>query len=299
MAFLKEMFGQLRLLAAGLFLVIWSFWVYGDRIEVMIKKSIGLVGVFLAAYALISALYWRKYRPSQDKSKDETQPIGQGEPGKKGACDNALLAEYEGAWKQIEYNMSTNWQFITMLLTLAIATNFIGAFFANYQETTERLLFHASLPVSFFWSSIAVFLALGIVYFFFFHRNATLAVLHSIRRLEIEAYLGMRANWREYLDRGELHSDIEKWARREVKVNGIRFKKEDKAEAERLINSNTRSESPNDLLPRIASRKRKEVRDQWQMKYEWMSAIRLVYVSGAIIVAWALWIIYLGSNILR
>lgn len=276
----------------GLFLVTWSVLVVRSlkawyNIDLAsstfaVVESVGLLGGFLVAYALISAWYWWKYKPSQDKSKGEAQPVCQGEPGKD-ALDDALLADYEGAWKQMEYYMSTNWQVLVMLLSLAGAANLVGGLFRD--KATYNL---------FIQSSIVAFILLGILYFFFFHRNATLGLLHSMRRLEIEAFLGMRANWREYLDRGELHSDIERWAGRE-EVSGILFEERNENEAADLINSNTRSKSPNDLLPRIASQKRKEVQKQWQIKYKWMSAIYLVYAGGAILVAWALWIIYLWS----
>jgi len=185
------------------------------------------------------------------------------------------MKEYEMAWKQIEYNMNTNWQFLAMLLSLAGAANLVGGFFRD--KPAYDL---------FIWSSISAFVFLGILYALFFERNTTIAHLHSIRRLEIEAQLGMRANWRECLDRKELEQDIKKWTREGVK--GLDF-----TEAERIIEGDDRSESSVDLLNRIASRKRLDALQKWQLK-PWMSARKLVYAGGTVLALWTAVTIYLG-----
>jgi len=204
-----------------------------------------------------------------------------------------LIAEYEGAWKQIEYNMHTNWQFLGMLLSLAVAANFVGNFF---QGRTSRVVF--------FWISVVVFVVLGYLYFLFFERNRAVSHLHSIRRLEIEAQLGMRANWREYVDRKELEPENERWISDgvgEFKREGIRSKEEkDKVAgriaraAKRIVDSNYRCVSPDGLLNRIARQKRVYAAQDWPVECRWMSARYLVYAGGVTLVCWILAIIYLG-----
>lgn len=271
-----SLFRQLKLFFVGFFLVVWSLMVWDEARPTEVNKlilihSIILVGLFIVAYAFLVAFFDRN-RPSEEQAKGETRSTCQNTAVKEMASEDSLLAEYAGAWKQIEYNMNTNWQFIGMLLSLAVAATFAGSFFQARKAVYNF----------FFLFSIGMFLVLGIVYFFFFKHNTAVAHLHSIRRLEIEAYLGMRTSWREYLDRKESAQNIDMWVCK--KVEG--FKPEDKKEAKKIIDSNDRCESPEGILNRIAHQKRQDALQKWELTSKWMSARYLVYAGGIILGVW-------------
>jgi hypothetical protein len=200
---------------------------------------------------------------------------------KETASENSLLAEYDGAWKQIEHYMNANWQFIGMLLSLAVVATFCGEYFGRHWLLEAYDWF--------FLLTVTVFILLGIVYSFFFKRNTALAHIHSIRILEIEAYLGMRSNWRAYLGGRELEHDFDKWADKGTKE----FTLADKDKARDIIETNKKCESSNGLLNRIIHKKRQEAYCTWPLTWKRMSGLGLVYAGGIVLVGWVLGIIAL------
>ena len=198
---------------------------------------------------------------------------------KETASENSLLAEYDGAWKQIEHYMNANWQFIGMLLSLAVVATFCGEYFGRHWLLEAYDWF--------FLLTVTVFILLGIVYSFFFKRNTALAHIHSIRILEIEAYLGMRSNWRAYLGGREFHHDFDKW------VDKGEFTPADKYNARDIIETNNKCRSSGGLLNRITRKKRQEAYDTWPLTWKRMSGLGLVYAGGIVLVGWVLGIIAL------
>jgi len=156
-----------------------------------------------------------------------------------------LMKEYEMAWKQIEYNMKTNWQF---LLGLGAST---GSIFLIV-ELLEILL--PKFP--YVWFGIGTVIIVLVVWLLFLERNIAIADVYRRRMLEIEAYLGLRAVWREYLSTDGLRQDMSKWARRGFEVDVERARTE--------IGITAYDHCP--TLMRIVGQKYADAETMWQLR---------------------------------
>jgi hypothetical protein len=201
--------------------------------------------------------------------------------------DQSLSADYDAAWKLIEYNMKINWQNLLALASL------IGVMNLFYN------LFKDKLPIWkldwFIGSSALLLFFLCVLWFLFFETYTSLAHVYSLRRLEIEALCGMRTNWRGYLYNGELNRDIERWE----KDRQTRSDKDEGICLEEVKSAIVDKTPDNTLLLKVIKRKyddeeRKPVHLKWL--YESRGRRLAVFsVVGTIIWGVFLLILYLAN----